>query len=170
MEILADGDGNNIPIEDRNTKKVRFKEVELDLVNEMTVVTWDYEKVLTQDPWVVFVQYLTVQSWTLDFSPLQLFPGTIMAWICLLGLLRVLYKRRILEEIGGLIGKVAKLDFNTDNGSRGSRYGHVRDLFPSKGLELGRGGYKETATVEVQPEKDKIVDALETYGPWMIVG
>ncbi|MBA0776519.1 hypothetical protein Gotri_011502 [Gossypium trilobum] len=39
MEILADGDGNNIPIEDRNTKKVRFKEVELELVNEMTVVT-----------------------------------------------------------------------------------------------------------------------------------
>ncbi|MFQ6666341.1 hypothetical protein Gotur_032713 [Gossypium turneri] len=115
---------------------------------------------------------------------------TVMAWICLLGLLRVLYKRRILEEIGGLIGKVAKLDFNTDNGSRGrfariarvkyeslpvvffscGRYGHVRDLFPSKGLELGRGGYKETATMEVQPEKDKIVEALETYGPWMIVG
>ncbi|MBA0596646.1 hypothetical protein Gorai_013457 [Gossypium raimondii] len=54
-------------------------------------------------------------------------------------------------------------------GYRG-RYGHVRDLFPSKGLELGRDGYKEIATVEVQPEKDKIVEALETYGPWMIVG
>ncbi|KAK5825953.1 hypothetical protein PVK06_020844 [Gossypium arboreum] len=37
MEILPDGDENNLLIEDWNTKKVRFKEVELDLNNEMAV-------------------------------------------------------------------------------------------------------------------------------------
>ncbi|PPR95954.1 hypothetical protein GOBAR_AA24716 [Gossypium barbadense] len=37
MEILSDGDENNLLIEDWNTKKVRFKEVELDLNNEMAV-------------------------------------------------------------------------------------------------------------------------------------
>lgn len=38
-----------------------------------------------------------------------------MAWIQLLGLPRFLYKRKILEEIGGTIGKVVRLDFNTDS-------------------------------------------------------
>ncbi|KAK5772185.1 hypothetical protein PVK06_048461 [Gossypium arboreum] len=36
------------------------------------------------------------------------------------GLLGFLYKRQILEEIGGLIGTVTKLDFQTDKGSRGN--------------------------------------------------
>ncbi|MBA0753008.1 hypothetical protein Gogos_021638, partial [Gossypium gossypioides] len=35
------------------------------------------------------------------------------------GLPRHMYKRQILREIGGLIGKVEKLSFNTDNGVRG---------------------------------------------------
>ncbi|MBA0603243.1 hypothetical protein Gorai_003396 [Gossypium raimondii] len=35
------------------------------------------------------------------------------------GLLGHMYKRKILREIRGIIGKVAKLDFNTDNGVRG---------------------------------------------------
>ncbi|MBA0618912.1 hypothetical protein Godav_028176 [Gossypium davidsonii] len=42
-----------------------------------------------------------------------------MAWIRLQGLPSYLYNKKILEEIGDLIGKVAKLDFNTDNQLRG---------------------------------------------------
>ncbi|MBA0707771.1 hypothetical protein Golax_019786 [Gossypium laxum] len=42
-----------------------------------------------------------------------------MSWIKLLGLLGYFYKRKFLIEIGGLIGKVAKLDMNTDNIVRG---------------------------------------------------
>lgn len=53
-----------------------------------------------------------------DFNPLQPFPSTVMAWIRLPGLSRVLYKYQIREEIGGLIGKVANLDFKIDSGSR----------------------------------------------------
>ncbi|MBA0583886.1 hypothetical protein Gorai_014727 [Gossypium raimondii] len=34
-------------------------------------------------------------------------------------LLSIFYKKKILEEIGGMIGKVAKLDFNTDKRTRG---------------------------------------------------
>lgn len=34
----------------------------------------------------------------------------VMAWIYFPGLLDFLYERRVLEEIGGTIGKVAKLD------------------------------------------------------------
>ncbi|KAG8502955.1 hypothetical protein CXB51_000789 [Gossypium anomalum] len=45
--------------------------------------------------------------------------SVVMAWIRLPGLPKYLYNKKILEEIGGLIGKVAKLDFNTSNGLRG---------------------------------------------------
>ncbi|PPE00468.1 hypothetical protein GOBAR_DD02518 [Gossypium barbadense] len=60
-----------------------------------------------------------VQPWTPEFNPLQPFPRNVMVWIRLPGLSGFFYKRKILEEIGGLIRKVAKLDFQTDRGSRG---------------------------------------------------
>lgn len=49
----------------------------------------DHVKVLTQGPWVVFGQCLTVQPWTSKFNPNQPFPSTVLAWIRLLGLLGV---------------------------------------------------------------------------------
>ncbi|PPR96059.1 hypothetical protein GOBAR_AA24609 [Gossypium barbadense] len=57
--------------------------------------------------------------WTLDFNSLQPYPSVIMTWIRLLGLPGFLYKRKILEEISGLISRVVKLDSDTDNRSRG---------------------------------------------------
>ncbi|KAA3480192.1 leucine-rich repeat receptor-like protein kinase PEPR2 [Gossypium australe] len=75
--------------------------------------------VLTQDPWIIFAQYLTVQSWTQTFNPAQPYPSVVMAWIRLSGLPGYLYKRKIIEAIGGLIGKVVKLDLQTDNRTRG---------------------------------------------------
>ncbi|MBA0743772.1 hypothetical protein Gogos_006426 [Gossypium gossypioides] len=47
------------------------------------------------------------------------YSGVVKAWIRFPGLSNFLYKRRILEEIGGTIGKVTKLGFNTDSGTRG---------------------------------------------------
>ncbi|KAH1066052.1 hypothetical protein J1N35_031039 [Gossypium stocksii] len=79
----------------------------------------DYAKVLLQGPWMIYGQYLTVQPWTKDFSPSQAYPSMVLAWIRRPGLLVFLYKRRILEEIGGIIGKVVRLDFNTDSRTRG---------------------------------------------------
>ncbi|PPR84505.1 hypothetical protein GOBAR_AA36209 [Gossypium barbadense] len=79
----------------------------------------DYAKVLSQGPWMIYGQYLTVQPWTKDFTPSQAYPSMVLAWIRLPGLPGFLYKRRILEEIGGMIGKVVCLDFNTDSRTRG---------------------------------------------------
>ncbi|KAA3483410.1 leucine-rich repeat receptor-like protein kinase PEPR2 [Gossypium australe] len=59
----------------------------------------DYNRVLTKGPWVVYGRYLTVQPWTKQF--------------------RYLYKRKIVEAIGSLIGKVVKLHIQTDNQARG---------------------------------------------------
>lgn len=67
----------------------------------------------------MFGHYLPVQPWTIQFDPLKPFPSMIMAWIRFLGLSGFLYKKRILEEIGSLVGKVMKLDLKTDSGARG---------------------------------------------------
>ncbi|KAH1045761.1 hypothetical protein J1N35_036545 [Gossypium stocksii] len=56
----------------------------------------DYNKVLTQGPWIVYGQYLTAAN---------------LPWH--------LYNRKIMEVIGSLIEKVDKLDVQTDNKTRG---------------------------------------------------
>lgn len=42
----------------------------------------------------------------------------VLAWIRLAGLPRYLYRQQIIKAIGGLIGKVVKLDFHIDNRTR----------------------------------------------------
>ncbi|KAH1121809.1 hypothetical protein J1N35_004969 [Gossypium stocksii] len=79
----------------------------------------DYEKVLSQGPWVIYGQYLTVQPWTIDFRPSQLYLSIVMAWIHLSSLLRYMYNPKIVKEIKDMVGKVVKLDYNIDNRTRG---------------------------------------------------
>ncbi|KAK5792913.1 hypothetical protein PVK06_034044 [Gossypium arboreum] len=79
----------------------------------------DCERALSECPWTIFGQYLTVQPWTMAFDPFQAYPNVVMAWIRLLGLLGYLYKHKILTEIGGMVGKVVKLDMNTYSKVRG---------------------------------------------------
>ncbi|MBA0833983.1 hypothetical protein Goarm_006387, partial [Gossypium armourianum] len=53
----------------------------------------------------------------------------------LLGLLGHMYKRKVLWEIWGTIGKVAKLDFNMDNevwGRFARMAVHLKELFPNE--------------------------------------
>ncbi|MBA0784830.1 hypothetical protein Gotri_028286 [Gossypium trilobum] len=69
--------------------------------------------------WVICGHYLTVQPGTVDFNPLKLFPSMVLAWICFLGMTGFLYKRQVLEEIGNLISKVARLDIKIGSGIRG---------------------------------------------------
>lgn len=79
----------------------------------------DCENVLSKGPWIIFLQYLTVQPWSLFFNSAQNYPSSVMYWIRLPGLSSYFYKKFFLKEIGGLIRRVAKLDMNTDNKARG---------------------------------------------------
>ncbi|MBA0843807.1 hypothetical protein Goarm_000966 [Gossypium armourianum] len=38
----------------------------------------DYEKVLSQGPWIIYGQYLTVQPWTMEFNHVQPYPSIVM--------------------------------------------------------------------------------------------
>ncbi|MBA0851430.1 hypothetical protein Goshw_019685, partial [Gossypium schwendimanii] len=58
----------------------------------------DFEKVLSQGPWIIYGQYLIVQSWTTDFNLMQPYPSVVKAWIRLSSLSDFFYKHRILEE------------------------------------------------------------------------
>ncbi|MBA0826466.1 hypothetical protein Goarm_011312 [Gossypium armourianum] len=73
-----------------------------------------------------------------------------------------MYKRRILWEIGGLVGKVAKLDFNMDNGVRG------RANEPKESEESVAHGEGEQ-TRNTTSNTDDLPKNSDGYGPWILV-
>ncbi|MBA0660580.1 hypothetical protein Goklo_012579, partial [Gossypium klotzschianum] len=84
-------------------------------------------------------------------SIVVVFLSSMMVWIRLPGLLGFLYKKKILEEIGGLIGTVTRLDFQIDKGLRGKFARMVEK------------------TKETSPEVGKAVESSESFVPWMLV-
>ncbi|MBA0753063.1 hypothetical protein Gogos_020542 [Gossypium gossypioides] len=107
----------------------------------------------------------------------------VMACIRLLGLPGFLYKRKILEEIRETIGKVVRLDFNTNSRIRGhfakmvvyealpmicftcGKYGHAKELCASPQPDLAVGkDQKGTNLTEVVSRGEGVV-----YGPWIVV-
>ncbi|KAK5838354.1 hypothetical protein PVK06_007083 [Gossypium arboreum] len=95
LAIVNRDDGDPHSVKDQTTKKVRFK---------TRARTLDHLWAISHRP-------------TLDH--MQLYPSVVLAWIQLPGLPGFLFSRQIVEAIRELIGKVAKLDFQTDNRSRG---------------------------------------------------
>ncbi|MBA0772008.1 hypothetical protein Gotri_007452, partial [Gossypium trilobum] len=57
--------------------------------------------------------------WIVDFNPSKAFPSVVLTWIRFPGLPGFLYKRKVLEQIGSLVGKVARLDLKPDNRTSG---------------------------------------------------
>ncbi|PPS17534.1 hypothetical protein GOBAR_AA03038 [Gossypium barbadense] len=124
LSEIEDGGGLRADV-DLNIKKVRFKG-DLALRSHRMPNCWGLVLEIRirkgwsfLGPWLIYGQYLTVQPWTKEFTPSQPYPSMVLAWIRLPGLPGFLYKKRILEEIGGIIGKVVLLDFNTDSRTKG---------------------------------------------------
>ncbi|MBA0636275.1 hypothetical protein Godav_025194 [Gossypium davidsonii] len=90
-----------------------------------------------------------------------------MSWIIFMGLPGYFYKRKILVEIGGLIGKVAKLDMNTNN--------RVKDRFARMvvNTELIFIRSKPSSLKPLPEDTNMVVNGAgeksETYSPWMLV-
>ncbi|KAL4364167.1 hypothetical protein GQ457_04G022410 [Hibiscus cannabinus] len=95
----------------------------MDIENDYFLVTFrspvDYLHVLADGPWTVFGHYVSVEPWSEDFSTAQPYPSNIVAWIRLPGLPVTLYKRSLITELGECIGRVLKLDYQTETGRRG---------------------------------------------------
>ncbi|MBA0783901.1 hypothetical protein Gotri_001542 [Gossypium trilobum] len=108
-------------------------------------------------------------------------------WVIrLLGLLGHMYKRKILREIRGIIGKVAKLEFNTGFGKRViqrndyeylpivcflcGHYGHIKEICPRRvmGPDESGEGISENMSEHRQNMGLNIEEAPpnpSTYGP-----
>ncbi|MBA0854484.1 hypothetical protein Goshw_000559 [Gossypium schwendimanii] len=123
----------------------------------------DYNKAPSQWPWIIYGQYLTVQLWTKYFNPNKPYSSMVLAWIRLPSLLGFMYKRRILEEVGGLVGKVVKFDLNANSKTRGRFSRMVVFIYLNKPLvsQVMVNGELQNVEYEALPT---IYFACEKYG------
>lgn len=95
----------------------------IDLENDFFLVKFktedDAQYALTQGPWSILGHYLTVQQWSPRFDCSTETIDSGVAWIRLPGMPLHYYHKRILRMLGQVIGKVIKIDYNTESGSRG---------------------------------------------------
>ena len=79
----------------------------------------DYEFVLTQGPWMIGDSYLTIRKWipnlVADEEPIKF----LTAWVRIPHLSVEYFDKQILHKIGEKIGKVIKIDRNTESMDRG---------------------------------------------------
>lgn len=59
----------------------------------------DYNNVVSKGLWVIFGHYLTIQSWSTQFSTLEDFSQSVVAWVRILGLFGALYKRPTARDL-----------------------------------------------------------------------
>ncbi|KAK9175423.1 hypothetical protein WN944_027430 [Citrus x changshan-huyou] len=79
----------------------------------------DADFVLTEGPWLVAGHYLTVQPWSPHFDSSNEKIDKITAWIRLPGMPLHYYHKKIIRMLGHVIGKVIKIDYNTELATRG---------------------------------------------------
>ncbi|QHO28219.1 Endonuclease/exonuclease/phosphatase [Arachis hypogaea] len=95
----------------------------IDLGNEFYLVKFysqeDLDFALLEGPWKIYDRYLVVRLWEPNFNPLLTTIDKITAWIRLTGLPIELHNEKILRNIGGLIGRICKVDYNTSHLCRG---------------------------------------------------
>ncbi|XP_020265392.1 uncharacterized protein LOC109840960 [Asparagus officinalis] len=80
----------------------------------------DYQHVLEGGPWIVGGHYLTVRRWSPYFKPSTDQITSVIAWIRLPELPLEFYSHIALKRIAAKVGKVVRIDGNTQNAVRGS--------------------------------------------------
>ena len=95
----------------------------IDLANDSFLICFnnakDVEFALTEGPWTVMGQYLSVQKWTPYFDAINNKIDHIVAWICLSEMNIHFYHKHIIRWLGKIIGPVVKIDSNTITAQRG---------------------------------------------------
>ena len=95
----------------------------IDLENNYFLVRFrsatDVVDALTKGPWIIMGHYLTVQPWTSSFDFNTTDMEQVNVWIRLLGLAVHLYNRKVLQQLGELVGTVIRIDSNTSTSVRG---------------------------------------------------
>lgn len=79
----------------------------------------DHQMALLNGPWMIFGHYLSVQPWNPNFSPMDHSINQVIGWVRLPMLPLRYYHKQIVRAIGHSLGKVIKIDYNTEAGARG---------------------------------------------------
>lgn len=79
----------------------------------------DYEFVLTQGTWMIGDSYLTIRKWTPNFVADEAPIKHLTAWVRIPHLSVEYFDKHVLHKIGEKIGKVIKIDRNTESMDRG---------------------------------------------------
>ena len=79
----------------------------------------DYDFVLTQGPWLIGDSYLTIRKWVPNFVSDQEPIKKLTAWVRIPHLSVEYFDKQFLHKIGAKIGKVIKIDRNTESMDRG---------------------------------------------------
>ncbi|KAL4310070.1 hypothetical protein GQ457_01G015050 [Hibiscus cannabinus] len=174
----------------------------IDMDNEYILVRFaneeDFIKVLSGGSWVVYGSYLTVQPWSRHFSTNADHPDKVMVWVRLSKLPYHYYTKSLFRYIVNSIGKVVRIDYNTEDGKRGrfARLAVIIDLhkplvssiiidglrqdieyegLPTIYFTCGKYGHsKEDCGIKRKEGGSTIADAetrnpKDLYGPWMQV-
>ncbi|KAL4355366.1 hypothetical protein GQ457_06G014040 [Hibiscus cannabinus] len=103
----------------------------IDLENNYYLVWFedmrDYEMVPTDGPWTIFGSYLTVQPWSRSFSMEEKHPSHAVVWVRLPGLPYRYYYKALFSRIAQVIGRVIKIDYNTQAGERDQEFARILD-------------------------------------------
>lgn len=95
----------------------------VDLVNDFYVVRFDLEEdlnyVLTEGPWIIAGQYLTLQKWKQGFCPTTAHITRMAAWIRVSAIQLECFDVWALKRIGSTLGKLLKIDALTTSQNRG---------------------------------------------------
>ncbi|KAL4341889.1 hypothetical protein GQ457_08G023010 [Hibiscus cannabinus] len=150
----------------------------------------DYARVLTDGPWTIYGSYLTVQPWSRSFNTSEKFPSQVIVWVRIPGLPYRYYNKALFRYIALLIGKVVRVDYNTQDGARGKFarlaillqkleydglhnicyscgvYGHAKELCPRNKDAQVDGMVDSIASTDVASEA---ISESNLYGPWMMV-
>ena len=70
----------------------------------------DLDHVLTNEPWVIMNQYLAVQRWRPNFVPSEDIIQSMPIWVRLSKLPMEFMDPDLLWNIGGMLGKMCKVD------------------------------------------------------------
>ncbi|KAG8373460.1 hypothetical protein BUALT_Bualt11G0026600 [Buddleja alternifolia] len=103
--------------------QVKYELDPVDLGNDFYMVRFyskaEYKKVLTGGPWIIMGHYLMVQKWRPDFQPRTAHISSMVAWVHFPNLPIDLFNLEVLYQLGSLIGKVVRVDKNTEHSIRG---------------------------------------------------
>ncbi|MBA0567186.1 hypothetical protein Golob_011940, partial [Gossypium lobatum] len=162
--------------DDWETKKVRFKERDGDVHVEIVMDLVSLPKILFKDMETTFVVKLLGRN----IGYTTLFNQASSLWHPSKPFHLMIQTTRILEAVGRLVSKVAKLDFNTDNKTRGHfarmivsvdldrpLVSQVLETCPSLMTEMS---LKTGITNDnLKPSNSTIGGKRSAFGPWMVV-